>query len=236
MPLTPGRFTSTNDGLVPLSGGSTGTKYLADTGAFTTPAGGGGGSGLNPTYIANNFYFAALGAHAAGTGSTVFATTVTRYFPFWVGQAITISQILLRIATANAGNIQVSIYANSASNQPTGAPLGTTPSMSTAVSAIVAGVFASPVSLGAAGMYWLAYQCDNIVATFLAFDLVNTLGQWQAGVNNSADVFFNGSFTVPLWTTTGGTFGTWVTNPTIVESSGNTRPIPLTAFKVSSVP
>ena len=58
-------FTASEKGVVPASGGSTGTRYLNDQGGFTVPAGGGGSSSSTffDTYLAanNNIALVAFG-------------------------------------------------------------------------------------------------------------------------------------------------------------------------------
>jgi hypothetical protein len=108
---------------------------------------------------------------ASGAAST--AGTL-RFQPGRIRKAVTISALLVRLSSASAGgNFQLGLYAaDSATGKPTGSPLFQSGSISTTATgeqAIACSLVLSP------GMYWVAVQTDNAVATFVSQGALDTL-------------------------------------------------------------
>lgn len=181
-------------------------------------------------FIANNFY-ALISSNTATTA--VGSSTVTRYTPFFVPYPITISQLGARIIGTNAGNFAMAIYANGTNNQPTGAALQSTGSLSCASAATVMGTLGANLQL-TPGWYWSALQVDNAVATFMAVSIAHDWPAFSVGVATAADLLCtaNGQ---PYWTATT-TFGTFGSSPTITEANTAVANHHMPLIKVASVP
>lgn len=224
-------FTSVLNGIVPASGGGT-TNFLRADGTWNVPPGSGGGSGgLLPTYIANNFYW---GLHCATAGGNLFSITIGRWTPIYIPVAMTLSALGVRINGTAAGNVALGLYANSATGRPTGAPLATTGSLSTAAAAIVTGAISYAVTVP--GIYWVQTQMDNTTATLESVSASDTAIGFMVGAATAANLAGSGTVAGTSFTTTGGTFGTFTTNPAITESNNTVAFLPIPIYKIASVP
>lgn len=183
-------------------------------------------------FIANNFYWM---LNCNSSNGAVFATTVTRYVPVFIPYPLTLSQLGARVTTAAAaGNFCMAIYANGATNQPTGAPLASTGNMSTASAAVVTGALGANLQL-TAGWYWIAIQCDNVTAQFMSLNTAHTVGGFYAGVATLADLSNGITVFGTSWKATS-TYGTFATSPPITEESTATSTQPIPICKIASVP
>lgn len=227
-------FTSLLAGIVPASGGGT-TNFLRADGTWNAPAGGGGGSGgLLPSYVANNFYW---GIHGATAGATnTFSTTITRYTPIFIPVAMTLSALGGKVQTTNAGNFAMAIYANSpTTGKATGAPLAQTGSLSMSVAGIVTGAISLVITTP--GIYWVATQQDNTGGFLIGLAATDTTVGFMVGAATAANLQSSASTATGLtFSATGTVFGTFGTNPTIVEANVTVATLPLPIFKVASVP
>lgn len=227
---------TSNVGITTLTAGP-GVTFSSGTTCTTTCTINGTPTSL---YAANNYYF---GSNDTSTGSagTVFSTTVTKWTPIFIAAPVTISELGMRLSTASGGgNVQFAIYAASASTSlPTGAVLGSTGNVSTTTApSNLSGALGANVSITAPGVYWIGVQCDNTTAQFLGRSTNTAVHATLVGVSNVTDLYntsagVNGA----TWATTGTTYGTWPTNPTVAESqSGAASPLGIPYFKVASVP
>jgi hypothetical protein len=200
--------------------------------------GGGGGvtgtSGIIPNNYIPTYWYIPWGQSLGAAGLAPGAGSI-RCIPGFFTRTLTTSNIGLRIQTLFAGgNIQAAIYANSAAtNQPTGTPLVTTASMSTAAVAFVQ----SPavVQLQAGAIYWFCSNMDN--ATAIAVSAVNTS---HGTANLVGSLGFNGALNqngggITGWTTPV-TFGTWGDLSGAVWTIATTSSYPLLSLQIGSVP
>lgn len=190
----------------------------------------------NVSYVANNFYFG-QDQNSGGLAATVMSSTVTVWTPIFIGQPITISELGMKLTTASAGgNFQLAIYANSTSNLPTGAVLGKTTSISTTSTGILKAALVSNVSITTAGVYWIGAQSDNSVMAFAGQGANTTMSGFLVGVSTYTDLFNGSAANAQIWSTTGTTFATWPTNPTVTQASASNVNIGIPFFKVASIP
>lgn len=141
------------------------------------------------------------GAGTAVTAGTVYLT------PGTVHKGVTIASLIVRLSTlAAGGNCQISLYkGDPVSGDPTGAPIFTSASQSTAATGIIE--VATSQALTAGGVYWLGVQCDNSTAVFQA---VSSTGLGFSALSGGASAASLTSANVVGLTKTG-TFGTWPT-------------------------
>jgi hypothetical protein len=170
------------------------------------------------------------GSLAAGTA---FAANSLRVHPLVVSERCTISDLGTRISTAGTGNVAFAIYARDpATNNPTGAPLGTTSGVSNAAATLVSAPLTTPVTLNP-GVYWLAALADSS-ANYQAAGAGSMFMGWAVGGTQAA---ISATNTTGLQAYTyAATYGTWpdLTSvaPTAISSSGYA----LIHYLVSSVP
>lgn len=158
------------------------------------------------------------GAAAAGT---------IRMVPGVIHRKVTIADLLARISTLSAsGNFQLSVYAaDPVTNCPTGTPLYTSASQSTAATGII-DIASVNLTLNP-GLYWFAVQADTNGASvvFIAPDPATVFFEQIVGSPNSSGILGTTNNCVFQKT---GTFGTW---PTL---TGNQTTDSLTASTSSS--
>lgn len=96
------------------------------------------------------------------TASSNSATNTLYYVPVWIPARRTISDLGIFIMANQAGNMALAVYANSATNTPSGAALAATGNIATnpgANSAVSADITGANVTLDP-GLYWFAYWFD----------------------------------------------------------------------------
>ena len=185
-----------------------------------------------PSYIANNWYVQEglpgfnIGANP-GTGSI-------RLYPGYIKQRITINALGNRVTVLSAGgNFQVAVYANNAAtNKPTGNPLASTTSLSTAS---VASVNAAVSVQLEPGLYWWASNCDNATATFSS---LAPTGNASALIGDPTQSSIASSGVGLLGYSVVQTFGTWpdLTSGSFTAIVSGTATVPMVQFKVGSIP
>lgn len=166
-----------------------------------------------PPYASGRYYIAdGLGRVTAGTA----VTAATIYWtPGFIRRPVTIASLLARLTTlAAGGNVQFSLYAaDPVTGYPTGAPLFTSASQSTAAAGVIEVAAALTLS---PGLYWFALQCDNSTAVFSTCDN-GGFGYWvnigTVATNNMLGV---GSAVMGL--SKAGVFGTW---PALTGNAAN---------------
>lgn len=229
-----GRQAQGNGAKVQLSTGTTTTNNCVkfDANGNTVDAGTacGGSSASNSNWQASNWYPSIPQADSAGVN---ISTTVTEWVPVYFDRSVTIGNLGVRITTSSAaGNIQLSVYASGTNGLPTGSALCTTASISTGST----GSFSSACSAAISGpaRVWLGMQVDNATALVLSA----TRSPANAIIGASSQVNLSGSTTNggTEYKTTGGTFGTWPTNPTISQAGTTAAVVPNIQFSLTSVP
>lgn len=183
-------------------------------------------------YIAGNWYIPD-GVHSVVGGAVPGAGSI-RLFPGYIKQLVTLNALGVRIATLSAGgNVQAAIYANnSATMRPTGNPLSSTASMSTAAAASVNA--AVSVQL-AAGLYWFGTNADNGTVVMPSISTTNMFGATVLGSSSQSvsagSAYGIGGLSVAQ------TFGTWpdLTAASFTELT-NVNSLPFLQFKVGSIP
>lgn len=187
---------------------------------------------VGPKFLATQWYWSAAATLGA---SGLSNSTTTRYTPFYIDQAVTISDLGTRVNTlSGGGNFCIGIYANDPTTNRPGVLLGQTGNISTGSAGAVSGALSANVQL-TPGLYWFAFQVDNATANFQGINSTNSFSGFMGGATSIANLN-NGSTTVGPHLTSTSTYGTFANNPTITESvSGSLLPY-LVAFKVASVP
>ena len=186
----------------------------------------------HPAYKVGNWYDTAAFGTIAGAPAAPGANNM-RLVPFFVRSTITLNSLGLRVQTLSAGgNVQVAIYAsNPATGLPTGFPLASTASMSTAA---VGSVNAAVSVQLTEGWYWFATNCDNAVAVFAATNVGNCYLGWLMGSATQGTALAStqsfAGYNVAQ------TFSTWPdltpSSPTEVTNAS----VPIGQFKVGSIP
>jgi hypothetical protein len=207
---------------------------LAQNQTGSVSGAGGAGSGAPPSsYLATYWYFP-YGQYVGVAGANPGAGSI-RCLPGYFTRTVTTSTVGVRITTLSAGgNIQAAIYPNNpATNQPTGTPLVTSASMSTATAAFV--TTAAVAQLTGNVIYWFCTNMDNAtaaassanVASHGTANLVGSLG--SAGAMNGLGGASNGYNTVA-------TFGTWGDLSAATWAIAVTNSYPLVVLQLGSVP
>jgi hypothetical protein len=172
-------------------------------------SGGGSSSSLLVPYASGSWHvpegFERLAGGAAAAAGTI------RLVPGGIRKAVTIADLAVRINTTSAsGNFQLSVYgADPSTNMPTGAPLYTSASQSTASAGLID--IASVNLALAISLYWFGVQADTNGASvaFIAPDVSTVFLQRLVGAPSSANILANAANAIGLAKT--GTFGTWPT-------------------------
>lgn len=158
-----------------------------------------------------------------------------RLYPALVKKRCTLSNLGIRIAAGATGNIQAAIYKNNpATGRPTGTPLVSTASISTASSATNVGS-AAVVQLEA-GLYWFATNTDNATSTMSSLLATSLNGSILIGSATPANVLGGASGNL-IGVSTPATFGTWgdLTAATFTEVAAALT-VPLVLMQIGSVP
>lgn len=169
------------------------------------------------------------GFGASATGTAPGASSM-RMYPVRVRRAVTITDLALKVLTAAAsGNVQVAIYAaDAATLAPTGAPLFSSASQSTASTGVVGP--SSVATTLAPGIYWFATNSDASAATaaYTSRGAGNTGQVELVGATTAANALNSGSVTNGYAKSQ--TFGTW---PTL---TGNYTTDSLTEVTTATIP
>lgn len=124
------------------------------------------GSLTHPGHVTGRWY--ASVPDAALSNGVALNASRSYWYPFFVPEAVTVSDLGARVITASAaGLFGLAIYAMDATTkQPSGAALASIVGLSTtAGNTPVSGTLGAPVAL-ARGWYWAAHMVDNATATF----------------------------------------------------------------------
>lgn len=226
-----------NGAKVQLSTGSPTSNNCAkfDANGNTVDSGGvcGGANSPDITTTAGNWYHATNGI--VGAGVNIGATT-TYWVPRYIPVAVTIDLIGGRIGTLSAsGNVQEAIYAaDPTTGLVTGAPICSTASQSTASIGLwskpCAAVIASPQRI------WFGFQASDATAIENSILDTDTVIGYQIGASAQTGLSGGNNLGGTTYTTTGGTFSTWPTNPTAVSSAPSANAMPDIHYHVLSVP
>jgi hypothetical protein len=186
--------------------------------AQITPPNGGGGSGAPnwfPGWTSGFWYIPYSGALSAGTA--LVANRIA-CLPFSLPAQMTVRTLGARITTASSGgNIQLAVYGNSGS-RPNGAPLATTPSISTTSAGLVAQAPTQGNVTLPAGVYWGCVNADSTaggVATTTTLSLSTVLLSVIAGTSAQSDGNDGAANSRP-YIYASQTFGVW---PSVTPSS-----------------
>lgn len=190
------------------------------------------GQASHPGYIVGNWY-TQLEATITSSGGAPGAGSI-RLYPAFLKERVTINALGIRVNTLSAGgNVQAAIYAtNSATGKPTGTPLVSTTSMSTAA----AGNVNATVSVQLEpGMYWWASNCDNGTAVFESLSNGGPMMSALIGSTTQSSVLQSGGGLNGL--SVAQTFGTWpdLTSGSFAEVIASST-VPIIQFKIGSVP
>lgn len=229
----PNIFTSSLQGMVPSSGGGT-SNFLRADGTWAVPPGTGGGGSVRSNYVAGNWYNVA--GTGAGNGVNISAT-VTQWVPRFFDKAVTISNVGARVSTSSTGqNFAIALYASGSNGLPTGSALATSGNIPSNSGSQPMATDTFNGVIASAGWYWFGVQVSDATTALMSISGSQAFSNSTIGANSQTNL--SGSTTNPgtEYKTTGGTFGTWPTNPTIAfaGTSGNT--VPMVQFKIGSVP
>jgi len=191
-----------------------------------------GDSSFHPGFIVGNYYWPRFTTGLSAASSAPGANVVT-CFPGQVDLGVTIDTLAGRVATANAGNVQIAVYSNGAYGRPE-TKLVSTASMSTASAA---GVSSAASLQMPAGLYWFCTNVDNAVAAMVSFGVSTSVYGLGPVLIGSATLANIANTTFLSGIRTAQTFGTWpnFTSGT-VWTDVLTASTPLVVFKVLSQP
>lgn len=139
-------------------------------------------SGGGPNYVSGTWYNP-HGPNAVNVnGQPAAAAGDIAFLPISVPAPITIKAMGVRVQTVSAGGlIALGIYANNpTANKPTGTPLTSVTGLSTTTGTAVSANLATPLTLQP-GIYWLAIQADNTVATLAVPSNTTSTGGYLVG-------------------------------------------------------
>jgi hypothetical protein len=154
----------------------------------------------------SSFWYAPMGVTFYAGGGAL-ANGSIRLMPFWLPAPMTVKGLGGRVTSAGSSNIQLALYAHApATGRPTGPALCATANIPNgALNVVQLGV--TPVQL-AAGIYWMAVNCNDSTCAMLTSGLAGALTGSLAGSSALLDISgsigsvgFYLSFTQP--------FGTW---------------------------
>jgi hypothetical protein len=166
------------------------------------------GNYMVPKLVAGRYY-TARHARTPGAVATTALNTL-RLTPVFVSHHATISELFVRLVGSQAGqNFALSIYGSDpATGVPTGTPLGSTASASTATAGNVAVALTSNVALNP-GLYYVGLNCDHATPSFIyetqTCQLAHLLGAASlADLVHSTSELFGGfqiaqSYGSPTW-------------------------------------
>jgi hypothetical protein len=155
-----------------------------------------------------------------------------RFTPFIVRRSVTLQRLGIRIVTGAAGNMQLAIYASNDS-RPSGAPLASTPSMSTASATIVESTFSGGNVTLQPGLYFIGANTDNASTVYQSYIIGETFVNFLMGGTSAAQTTGAFNTAVALYFISQ-TFGTWPTIPTNqVFSFATSNSVPAAFFQVA---
>ena len=163
----------------------------------------------HPGYVSGNFYHGNTGVSLAA--GAALATNTMRLIPFVLKARVSISEVAFRITTlAAAGNIQFAIYANNpATGRPTGNPLATTGSQTTAATGpFSVALTGGPITFEA-GVYWFAVNSDNSTVVCQVYAAAQVVAGYMIGSATLSDVTGAATTGVMALSVASQTFGTW---------------------------
>ncbi len=184
--------------------------------------------GNHPGYVNDRWYNAIEGFNAQMTLAAVALNGKITFYPAYIRERITVSALGVRIGTTATGNVQAAVYRNNpVTMRPTGTPVASTTSMSTA----------SAVNVNAAvnvvlepGLYWFGTNIDNATGRLIGYNSASqALGNLIGGAAQS-DVLAGQVGLSCLQVTQ--TFGTWpdATAATFTPVTGTA--VPVVQYKV----
>jgi hypothetical protein len=159
-------------------------------------------------YVSGEYFHPeCIGVSANGAAS---ANGTIRFTPGFIRTPVTISALVARITTlAAGGNIQYALYAaDPVTNKPTGAPLFTSASLSTAAAAAMEAAAALTLKRG---VYWFGVQADasGAAAVLAGVGATSTGFTALVGQPSSANLVQPANNIIGYIKT--GVFGTWPT-------------------------
>lgn len=163
----------------------------------------------NPGYISGNWYIPYDSATSVTGQGGLTAVTTTGFFPFWVWQSVTISQLGCRVTTVGT-NAKLGIYANNSSTmKPTGVCLGSTSN----IDVTATGNKSAPLSGGNLvlnpGIYWFAWGADNTATRFQGFSETCSPFTNFVGTTTQGRVVAASGVSDRIWNVTEAAYGTF---------------------------
>lgn len=118
-------------------------------------------------YVSGRYYHGMIAIAAAGAA---IAANSIRFHPIVVKERVTISELAVRVTTAEAGkSFQLAIYASDpATKLPTGSALRSTANMSAGTTGAMSAGTGTDVTIEP-GLYWMGILGDMATAVFQAF-------------------------------------------------------------------
>lgn len=192
---------------------------------------------MHPGYVSGRWYMPFVGASQAAVGGACPANTI-RLAPFFVPRTVTINTLGARITTgAASGNIQLGIYASSAT---TGLPT-TLVAHTASISTTSTGLVSSAVVEGSgsvtlpAGLYWMAINADATAGGTVVMQALNVSSINAGhiiGSSTQSNVSTGTNATIAC-ETVAATFNTWTADITGTTSTNATAQWALIHFKVA---
>lgn len=192
---------------------------------------------MHPGYVSGRWYMPFVGAAQVAVGGACPANTI-RLAPFFVPRTVTINTLGARITTgAASGNIQLGIYASSATTALPTTLVAHTGSISTTSTGVVSSAViegSGRVTLSP-GLYWMAINADATAGGTVVMQALNTASINAGHIIGSATQS-NVSTGTNLATTcesVAATFNTWTADITGTTSTNTTAQWALIHFKVA---
>lgn len=114
------------------------------------------------------------------TGSAATGADSLRLVPFYLDQAVALSNLGLRVTTTGSGNFLLAIYADDGAGKPTGSPLAVAAAGATSSAAAIVVNLSSSLNLEP-GAYWVAFLSSDATAVFQCYASGNAQMAHEAG-------------------------------------------------------
>ena len=179
--------------------------------------------GLVPVYVAGRWYLPESRAGVLSPGLAFGTANVLRLSPGIIDRPVTVSELACNVTTADTGqNIQLGIYASSATTAYPTTLVGNTGSITLTGTGIKSAALAAGNTALSPGLYWFAANTSSTAVVCVRYATGIPFGSICIGSTTAGNVIGNGVTIMGL--TTPMTFNTWtadITSNVYTELTGS---------------